>query len=157
MEKADNGLSWRMNEAMKHAGLSQREVANRMGKAPQQISSWLRGQKSPGAENIRLFAEAVGVTADQLLGVSREREEGMFREAIEGLSRGAPPRRAIADAAGVRLGDVPEEAVTSADRLLSVASSLLFEVWPGMSDQERAALVSRFADLLARRTGGPEG
>lgn len=51
---------------------SQYEFARAIGVSQPTISDWLRGEKLPTAENLRLIVKRTGLSADKLLGISKE-------------------------------------------------------------------------------------
>lgn len=153
-EVGGDGLADRMHEAMEAAGLSQVEVARRMGKdAPQQVSDWLRGRKRPGATNLRLFADAVGVSVDDLLGVRGPMASEKVVEATEGLAQGLSPAEALR-----RAGIPPTaEAVAAGDELLQAAQEWLRERWASMTPEEKRDLARWLASPAGRRGPSPGG
>lgn len=73
--------SW-LDEKMRDLGLTQAEVADRIGCRQQNVSSYLRGTKFPGTTTIEPLADALQVT----------REEVLDRIAQTKRSRGGPSR-----------------------------------------------------------------
>jgi len=51
----------------KRAGLSQEQLAEKLGVSRQAVSKWETGEASPDVNKLRALAEALGVTADELL------------------------------------------------------------------------------------------
>jgi transcriptional regulator with XRE-family HTH domain len=63
----DATLGARIAEARKAAGLTQTEVAGRLGVAHSRVSEWERGTRRPNSGSISRLAAVLGVTVDQLL------------------------------------------------------------------------------------------
>ena len=61
-------LSERLKEYRKTAGLSQKELAERLGKAQTVISSWEIGTGEPNASQLPAVAKALGVTLSDICG-----------------------------------------------------------------------------------------
>lgn len=61
-------IGHRIKQARQNAGLSQRRLAEAIGVTHGSVGQWESHKKMPGRENLRLIAEATGVSADQLLG-----------------------------------------------------------------------------------------
>ncbi len=57
----------RIQQMRKKAGLSQEELADRVGVSRQAVSKWEGGQSSPDLENIVIMSDLFGVTTDYLL------------------------------------------------------------------------------------------
>ena len=60
----------------KSQGLSQEELADRIGVSRQAVSRWELGSTMPDAPNLVKLADLFEVTTDYLLGQSEEREPG---------------------------------------------------------------------------------
>ena len=59
----------------KKLGLTQDEVAERVGTSKQMVSMYELGKRSPKVGMANKFAEALGTTLDELLGIEGELEE----------------------------------------------------------------------------------
>lgn len=59
----------RIRAAIRRTGISQKELADRIGTSPQQISKWISGARVPDRGSLRAIAEALPVTIDELVGV----------------------------------------------------------------------------------------
>lgn len=70
----------RIRAAIADSGLSQTEVASRVGVEPSAVNAWYWGEKIPGLENLLRLAEATGVRAAFLLADRLPRQDS-----IEGL------------------------------------------------------------------------
>lgn len=66
---AGGTIGERIDAARKKAGLTKSELAREMGKGYRTIQTWIRDEHEPGGDNVRLLAEVLGVTADELLGI----------------------------------------------------------------------------------------
>ena len=56
----------RLLEYRKSSGLSQEELAERIGVSRQAVSKWERGEASPDTDNLIALSEVYGVTLDEL-------------------------------------------------------------------------------------------
>lgn len=54
------------------AGLSQLELAEKIGMTQQRISAYELGKRQPDLDTLKLFADFFGITTDELLGVEKE-------------------------------------------------------------------------------------
>lgn len=54
--------------------IKQSELAEKIGVNQKDISRWERGERVPGAENIKKIAETLNVSADKLLGIQLQEE-----------------------------------------------------------------------------------
>jgi transcriptional regulator with XRE-family HTH domain len=63
------GLGARIRSAREAAGLSQPELARRVGTSQSQIWSWEAERKMPRLDSLALVATTLGVSADWLLGI----------------------------------------------------------------------------------------
>lgn len=54
--------------------IKQSELAEKIGANQKDISRWERGERVPGAENIKKIAETLNVSADKLLGIQLQEE-----------------------------------------------------------------------------------
>jgi len=61
----------RLKEAIRCAGLTQREFAERMDVQEGTVSNWTRGERQPRLEDLLLITVHLRVSADWLLGVSK--------------------------------------------------------------------------------------
>lgn len=60
-----------ISKCRKAAGMTQTEVADRLGLSFQAVSNWERGQSCPDIANLMALAELFGVSVDRLLGSER--------------------------------------------------------------------------------------
>ena len=67
----------------KHLGLTQDELAKRVGTSKQMVSKYELGQRSPKVTMANAFAEALDTTLDELLGVDKADAESLFVEEVQ--------------------------------------------------------------------------
>ena len=68
-------LAARLKEYRKRLGFSQKELADRLGKAQTVISSWEIGTGMPNANQITAIAKVLEVSVDDLIGTSNIKSE----------------------------------------------------------------------------------
>ncbi|MFI3614455.1 helix-turn-helix domain-containing protein [Streptococcus uberis] len=66
-------LNERLKQIRRNAGLTQKEVAERMGITQPQYAMWERGTRTPNDENLKHLANALHTTTDALKG----RDDGL--------------------------------------------------------------------------------
>ena len=86
----------RIAEARQRAGLTQVELAKKLGVTQQVVAAWERRNVALRAEQIKTLAEALGTTADYLIGISANWKgakgpSGKVRHVFEQVSK--LPRR----------------------------------------------------------------
>ena len=85
-------FSERLKDLRKQAGLTQVDVAEKLGISQQAYASWERGIKKPTQENLVKIAQVLNVSVDYLVGNSEERTdeldniELLFRMNSKGLT-----------------------------------------------------------------------
>lgn len=85
-------FSERLKDLRKQAGLTQVDVAERLGVSQPAYASWERGIKKPTQENLVKIAQVLNVSVDYLVGNSEERVdeldniELLFRMNSKGLT-----------------------------------------------------------------------
>ena len=85
-------FSERLKDLRKQAGLTQVDVAERLGVSQPAYASWERGIKKPTQENLVKIAQVLNVPVDYLVGNSEERTdeldniELLFRINSKGLT-----------------------------------------------------------------------
>lgn len=85
-------FSERLKDLRKQAGLTQVDVAERLGVSQPAYASWERGIKKPTQENLVKIAQVLNVSVDYLVGNSEERIdeldniEFLFRMNSKGLT-----------------------------------------------------------------------
>ena len=65
----------RLLQYRKQAGLSQEELAEKIGVSRQAVSKWERSEASPDTDNLVVLAELYGVSLDEMLGLKTAKEE----------------------------------------------------------------------------------
>lgn len=60
----------RIKELRKEKGLTQKQLANMVGKSETGLASWEQGLAEPSINDIIKLCEIFGVTADYLIGIS---------------------------------------------------------------------------------------
>ena len=96
----------RLIELRKKSGLSQEELADRLGLSRQAVSKWERAEASPDTDNLICLAKIYGVSLDDLLNTD---------ESIEDIARDVEERRTAKAGAGVNLTDDEGESVHIGD------------------------------------------
>ena len=85
-------FSERLKDLRKQAGLTQVEVAEKLGISQPAYASWERGAKKPTPENLVKIAQILNVSVDYLVGNSEEKAdeldniEMLFRMNSKGLT-----------------------------------------------------------------------
>ena len=78
-----------IKNAREKAGLSQKELAKKMGVTPQTLSMYEKNRRNPKLSTIRKFAEAIGVTLSEIIGenwedfTAEEMQEDFFEQKIK--------------------------------------------------------------------------
>lgn len=62
----------RLAEARRARGITQEELAGRLGVSRQAVSNWERGETSPDTDNLIVLARLYGMSLDELLGIERD-------------------------------------------------------------------------------------
>ena len=89
-------FSERLKDLRKQAGLTQVEVAEKLGISQPAYASWKRGAKKPTQENLVKIAQILNVSVDYLVGNSEEKAdeleniELLFRMNSKGLTDELP-------------------------------------------------------------------
>lgn len=65
----------RLLQYRKNSGLSQEELAEKIGVSRQAVSKWERAEASPDTDNLITLAKVYGVSLDELLNVNPEKEK----------------------------------------------------------------------------------
>lgn len=68
-------LGNRLAELRKEHGLSQEELADKLGVSRQAVSKWERGEASPDTDNLIELAKIYNISLDELLGLSEPKQE----------------------------------------------------------------------------------
>lgn len=72
MDYVLEGIGKRIAESRRNAGLTQEELANRLGVTPQALSKWEKGLSSPDLVMLSSLCEILDVSADYLVGKHRK-------------------------------------------------------------------------------------
>ena len=80
-------FSERLKDLRKQAGLTQVDVAERLGISQPAYASWERGTKKPTQENLVKIAQVLNVSVDYLIGNFSEKNTNKELEDIEILFR----------------------------------------------------------------------
>lgn len=62
-----NDLGLNLKSARRHAGMTQLDVADKIGSPVTSVSDWERGTRTPGVQILIRMADAYGVTLDELV------------------------------------------------------------------------------------------
>ena len=62
-------IKLRLRDAIKNSGLSQKEVARRVGINPATVSKYVRMEKYPSIDTLALLCRAIGASSDRILGL----------------------------------------------------------------------------------------
>lgn len=63
-----NNLGDKISELLKESGMTQRELASKIGSTEMTVSRYVRNERQPKAEVLSKIAEALNTTTDDLLG-----------------------------------------------------------------------------------------
>lgn len=69
-----NDFADRLKAARRASGMTQKEVAEKIGVAKSTYSLYESGKRTPLVEGVKLIAKTLGVTADELLGLPQTDE-----------------------------------------------------------------------------------
>jgi len=72
----------RLAALRKEKGISQEELAEKLGVSRQAVSKWENGESSPDTDNLIALADIYGISLDELLGKSKP-EEKVEKEEVE--------------------------------------------------------------------------
>ena len=72
MEKANATLGTRISDLLEQQGLSQRELADRIGVTEVSMSRYIKGERTPKGPIIANIAKVLHTTSDFLLGLETE-------------------------------------------------------------------------------------
>lgn len=61
----------RLREAIKNSGLSQKEIAEKLGINPSTVSKYVRLDKFPSIDTFANLCDVLDVSADDILGLNR--------------------------------------------------------------------------------------
>lgn len=60
-----------LREAVKYSGMTQKEIANKLGVNPSTVSKYLRLDKFPSLETFANLCLVLDVSADEILGITK--------------------------------------------------------------------------------------
>ena len=60
----------RLRDAIKDSGLSQKEIAKRVGIHPSTVSKYAHMEKYPSIDTLAQLCRAIGVSSDKILGLN---------------------------------------------------------------------------------------
>lgn len=63
-------IKLRLRNAIKSSGLSQKEIAKRVGIHPSTVSKYVRMEKYPSIDTFATLCRAIGVSSDRILGLN---------------------------------------------------------------------------------------
>lgn len=93
----------RLYELRKKNGLSQEELADKLGISRQAVSKWERAEASPDTDNLILLAKLYGVTLDELLNsdtafdLAEENVESIPEEEIKEVKESKPKHKVMTE------------------------------------------------------------
>ena len=76
----------RLRQMRNKNGLSQEELAAKMGVSRQAVSKWERAEASPDTENLILLAKLYGISIDELLNTDSSGSSGSSQTSSSGVS-----------------------------------------------------------------------
>lgn len=82
----------RLLQYRKQAGLSQEELAEKIGVSRQAVSKWERSEASPDTDNLVMLAEIYGVSLDEMLGLKPAVEEAECETKTETETEALPEK-----------------------------------------------------------------
>ena len=65
-------IKLRLRAAIKDSGLSQKEIAKRVGVHPSTVSKYVRMEKYPSIDTFAELCRAIGASSDRILGLGLE-------------------------------------------------------------------------------------
>ena len=67
-------IKLRLRAAIKDSGLSQKEIAKRVGVHPSTVSKYVRMEKYPSIDTFAELCRAIGASSDRILGLDNSLE-----------------------------------------------------------------------------------
>lgn len=88
-EQSEENIGKRIRDARKAAGMTQAELADKLGISYQGITQWENGLRNPKYESLCKIADAIGITVGELMGRPEESgcEESKKIIEIDGYER----------------------------------------------------------------------
>lgn len=74
MQMLIDEIKLRLRDAIKNSGLSQKEIARRVGVHPSTVSKYARMEKYPSIDTLAVLCRALGVSSDRILGLDNSLE-----------------------------------------------------------------------------------
>lgn len=99
----------RLVQLRKQHGLSQEELAARLGLSRQAVSKWERAEASPDTDNLILLSRVYGVSIDELLRTEDEIPEPLPEKGVKLTVNGKPVRLNTKDGFYFSIGDEDDE------------------------------------------------
>lgn len=115
-------IAQRLYELRRAHGISQEDLARKLGVSRQAVSKWECGESVPGTDNLIALARLYGVELDALLGIGRDAEAG---------------------------GEAPTPAASSSDDVAKVQDEADESAEPPASPNRRRALIAIACGALA--------
>jgi transcriptional regulator with XRE-family HTH domain len=128
--------------------LTQTEIARRMGlNSYQMVGQWVNNKKTPETENLIGFAQAVGVSLEEL--IDAEAFKKMFVEATSQVAAGASIPEAIRRSTGA---EAPPGVDGHTDALRTLLEERLPQAWTSMSPEDQGKLADLILSAFYRGT-----
>lgn len=83
----------RIKTARESAGISAKDLAERIGVSPTRLSNWEQGVNRPMADHIAKIANELDVSTDLLLGITQEAETPEIITLQRGMNKMSPEDR----------------------------------------------------------------
>jgi transcriptional regulator with XRE-family HTH domain len=148
-------LARRMRDAMGWAGLTQTEVAHRMGESVTNVNRWVKVDgtgRMPGKSALLNFANVVGTTVEALTGDEEPRPPTKAADSLDALQR----REGAAAAARAGRVDLIPELNSAAEEVLEKMHRYLDDEWAHLTLEEKLDVLSELMRLRADRHRGNE-
>lgn len=85
MGKIKENISSNITKHRKNMGLSQKDLADRLGTKPSTVSSWEQSVSTPNAEMLFEICRIFNITVDEIYGVNEDETEYKLMKAIQHL------------------------------------------------------------------------
>lgn len=102
----------RLVDLRKKSGLSQEELAGKLGLSRQAVSKWERAEASPDTDNLICLAKLYGVSLDELLN-TEESIDDIVKEQVEDKNAEPPKENATSSSSGSTAGASEEKKESS--------------------------------------------
>lgn len=67
-----DGIQQRLRDAIRQSGMSQKEIAEKVGIHPSTVNKYIRTDKFPSIDTFALLCRALNVSSDLILGLDTE-------------------------------------------------------------------------------------